>query len=102
MNKYGTEFSIEATQTNLTRLVNQCWKLIPMRENDEDWIKQLDTLIIEISGLDEIFYHKPAFLQTLSKLEGLKIVDIDFILYRKTIFEIISLLQGLKKNEQLI
>lgn len=102
MNKYNIDFSIETIQTNLTRLVNQCWKLIPMRENNENWDKQLDTLIIEITGLNEIFYQEPQFLQTLSKLEGLKIVEIDFVLYRKTVFEIISLLQGLKTNERLI
>jgi hypothetical protein len=27
------------------------WKLIPMRENNEDWEKQLNTVIIEIAGL---------------------------------------------------
>ena len=68
-----------------------------MREHNEDWKKQLDTVIIEIAGLNEIFIQKPQFLQILSKLEGLKIVeDIDFQTYRKTIFEIINLLQEFK------
>jgi hypothetical protein len=31
------------------------WKLIPMREHDENWIKQLDTVILEIAGMNEIF-----------------------------------------------
>ena len=79
------------------RLTNQLWKLIPMRENNEDWHKQLDTMIIEIVGLKEIFISNPLFLQILIKLEGLKIVDIEFDLYRKTVFETISLLQELKK-----
>lgn len=75
------------------RLTNQLWKLIPMRENNEDWQKQLDTIIIEIAGLSEIV--SPQFLCLLSKLEGLKTIDCDFGLYRKTVFESISLLQGL-------
>ena len=66
----------------------------PMRENEEDWQKQLDTVIIEVTGLNEIFMG-PVFLQLLSKLEGLKVKDIQFELYRKTIFESISLLQEL-------
>jgi hypothetical protein len=37
------------------RLTNQLWKLIPMREHEEDWLKQLDTVIVEIAGLNEIF-----------------------------------------------
>ena len=79
------------------RLTNQLWKLIPMRENNEDWHKQLDTMIIEVVGLKEIFVSSPLFLQILIKLEGLKTVDIEFDLYRKTVFEAIKLLQELKK-----
>jgi hypothetical protein len=38
------------------------WKLIPMKENEEDWEKQLDTVILEIAGLNEIFIKDPQFL----------------------------------------
>lgn len=65
-----------------------------MREHEEDWQKQLDTVILEIAGLNEIFIGS-AFLQTLSKLEALRIKETNFELYRKTIFECISLIQGL-------
>ena len=64
-----------------------------MFEHEEDWQKQLDTVIVEIAGLNEIFLFEPQFLQILSKLEGLKIMeDLDFQIYRKTIFEVINLL----------
>lgn len=66
-----------------------------MREHEEDWQKQLDTVIIEIAGLNEIFISTPQFLQLLSKLEGLRVVEVSFELYRKTVFEGISLLQEL-------
>lgn len=70
-----------------------------MRENEENWEKQLDTIIIEIAGLNEIFIYQPQFLQILSKLEGLKVnKDLDFQIYRKTIFEIINLLQEFKNG----
>ena len=90
-------FSEEAIKTNITRLTNQLWKLIPMRENEEDWKKQLNTVIIEIAGLGEIFYTTPQFLQLLSKLEGINVQETSFEFYRKTIFESISLLQEIKK-----
>lgn len=96
-NKYDVEFSKESISKNLTRLTNQLWKLIPMRENNENWQKQLDTVIIEIVGLNEIFLQDPQFLQLLSKLEGLRLTEIEFNLYRKTVFEAISLLQGFGK-----
>lgn len=64
-----------------------------MRENGEDWHKQLDTVILEITGINEIFMMDEVLLQLLSKLEGLREVDTSFDLYRKTVFETISLLQ---------
>lgn len=97
MTRYGFEFPKEVIQKDVIRLTNQIWKLIPMKEHEEDWQKQLDTVIIEIAGLNEIFIQEPQFLQILSKLEGLKIqVDLEFQIYRKTVFEIINLLQEFK------
>lgn len=94
VDKYAIGFDDEVMKKNAQRLTNQLWKLIPMREHDEDWFKQLETVIIEIAGLNEIFMG-PVFLQLLSKLEGLKVKETSFELYRKTIFESISLLQEL-------
>lgn len=76
------------------------WKLIPMREHDEDWIKQLDTVILEIAGMNEIFI-TPHFFQLLCKLEGLRAEETSFELYRKTVFESISLLQELNRGIRL-
>ena len=100
LTKYGFEVSIEDLYTNVKRLTNQMWKLIPMREHEEDWEKQLNTVIVEIAGLNEIFI-TPHFLQLLSKLEGLRIQETDFELYRKTVFECISLLQELNRGIRL-
>ncbi len=96
--KYGFNIdNIEILEKNILRLINQMWKLIPMKENNEDWNKQLNTVILEIAGLKEIFLQDPQFLQLLAKLEGLKAIEVDFSLYRKTVFECISLLRGLTK-----
>lgn len=98
LTKYDFLINIQSIEKNFQRLTNQLWKLIPMRENNENWQKQLNTVILEIAGLNEIFHQDPQFLQLLSKLEGLQAVeDISFDLYRKTIFESISLLRGLLK-----
>lgn len=98
--KYLFDFRQEEIDTNVRRLTNQLWKLIPMREHEEDWPKQLDTVIIEIAGLNEIFI-APQFLQLLCKLEGLKVQETSFELYRKTVFESISLLQELNRGIKL-
>ena len=73
-----------------------------MRENEEDWGKQLDTVRIEVAGLNEIFLSYPQFLQLLSKLEGLQqFEDLNFDLYRKTVFESINLLQEINRAQRL-
>ena len=101
--KYNFEISTSVLEQNVTRLVNQLWKIIPMRENNEDWARQLETVKIEIAGLNEIFVQDPRFLQLLSKLEGLQVEkDIEFPVYRKTVFEAISLLQECKHGRQKI
>lgn len=90
-------FSDEVVIAEIQRLTNQLWKLIPMRENHENWQKQLETVLLEIVGLKELFLHIPLFLQLIAKLEGLRATeDSDFELYRKTVFECIGLLQRLK------
>lgn len=93
--KYGFEFSNEVVLAELNRLTNQIWKLIPMRENNEDWIAHLDAVILEIAGLNEVFSPHVSYLRLLVKLEGLKNEEVDFEEFRKSIFKSIRLLRGL-------
>ena len=69
-----------------------------MRENAENWKVQIETVIVEIAGLNEIFIN-PDYISLLAKLEGLLVKDLDFLVYRKTVFESIAILQGLLKDE---
>lgn len=96
--KYNFCIPIESITKDITRLTNQLWKLIPMHENNENWEKQLRTVIIDIAGLNEIFSSNPLYLQLLSKLEGILIVKPNFDIYRKTVFECISLIQEAKNG----
>ncbi len=98
--KYGTDFTKRAKKQDLTRLINQIWKLIPMREHEEDWINHLQIVLEEISGLVEIYKDKTEGLILLSKLEGLtsKSCD-DFMIYRGAVFSCIDLLSHLLKDE---
>ena len=97
VNKYNIDFSKEEIKDEVIRLTNQLWKLIPMWENNEDWNKQLESVIIDIAGKDEIFLHDSHFLQLLSKLEGLRVEETEFIIYRKTVFECINLINEVIK-----
>lgn len=100
INKYNFEFDKKVIKADTHRLVNQLWKLIPMRENNEPWDTHLLVMIEEISGLNEIYQNQIDFLVLLSKLEGLKseVCD-DFMIYRKTVFRCIDLLVRLMPYE---
>ena len=100
MDKYDINFPLETKEQDLKRLINQLWKLIPMRENEDDWINHLNTMIEEISGLVEIYKNKVEGLILLSKLEGLTSeVCNDFMIYRKTVFRCIDLLAQVIRDE---
>jgi hypothetical protein len=89
---------IEIKEKNIFRLVNQIWKLVPMRENGEDWKTHLDGLIIEIAGLSEICTLD--LLIVLSKLKGLQVEETNFHTYRKTIFKTINLMSEVLKHDR--
>ena len=91
MTKYDSCFDEKVVQTDLRRLVNQIWKLLPMREKEEDWEKQLSSVLIELHGLSDMFDDQLKLLILLSKLEGLTSTE-DFMTYRLTVFGAISLL----------
>lgn len=86
-----------AVAADVNRLTNQMWKLIPMRENNENWLGQLDSLIVELAGLNELSDNTDEkFLILLSKLRGLQVEETIFQVYRKTVFECISLLREMR------
>lgn len=100
MDKYNINFSQEAKDNDKQRLINQLWKLIPMRENGEDWESHLIILLEELAGLSNIYKDKEEGLILLSKLEGLtSIQSRDFMVYRKTIFRCIDLVAEVFQNE---
>ena len=95
--KYNFEIESAAIVADINRLTNQLWKLIPMREHQENWLGQLNTVIIELTGLKEILSsNETKFVILLSKLEGLKLIEVEFEIYRKTVFESISLLREIQ------
>jgi hypothetical protein len=97
---YNTYISNQEVSENLTRLCNGIFKLLPMKEEGVDWIKPLETITIEILGLKELLPELNLF--TLAcKLEGLRhMEDIEFPLYRRTIFECCSLVNEAREQCQ--
>lgn len=95
--KYGFEFSNVVILQEKKRLINQLWKILPMRENGEDWENQLSNVIEEISGLNLLYSNKLNFMILLAKLENLFYIQ-SFSNFRKNIFESITLLDEVLTN----
>ena len=89
--KYGFDCNLDESRKRVT---NQIWKLIPLWEENADWEKQLNSIIIEIAGLNEIFKGQVNFLTLLSKLEGMRIIK-HFESYRRNVFESITMFNDL-------
>ena len=94
---YNSKFDVDLVKADLRRLINQIWKLLPMRENEEDWQKQLRIVLNELHGLHQLFGDQLDFLILLSKLEGLPQTD-NFMTYRLVVFNSISLLTELTNS----
>lgn len=100
MDKYYINFPTSVKDKDKERLINQLWKLIPMRENSEDWKVHLSIITEEVVGLVKIYRDKTEGLILLSKLEGLTSKECDdFMIYRKTVFRCIDLIAQVLKDE---
>ena len=99
--KYDIQILPEAIEENLKRIINQVYKLLPMREEGSNWEKPLETLIQELKGMDRLLFDQHiVFFTLLCKLEGLfELTEAeDFERYRGTIFECLGLLNTIKEN----
>lgn len=99
--KNGLVIEEEAVKKNLIRITNQIYKLLPSREEGVDWHKPLMTLIEEIIGMKDLFInHQDKLLSLLCKLQGLHALNDEkyFLLYRRTIFECLSIINELVEN----
>ena len=94
--KYNINLTNDVIKTDIKRIINQVYKLLPLREEGQNWQKPLQTIIEQLAGMQRLFsgQQEQSFLILLCKLEGMNILiqDEQFYLYRRTIFECLSLL----------
>lgn len=98
INRYGIEVDTDMVFENLSRIGAQVFKLLPYNEEGEDWVKPLETLCIEVSGLQYLFPNNKDIFTLSCKLEGLRqqAEEIDFMLFRRMIFEMCGLVSSIK------
>ena len=98
--KYDIEIDNQTILANLKRLTNLVYKLLPNREEHLDWEKPLETIIEELAGMSRLFVgQQETYLTLIAKLEGLFTLnkEEDFLLFRRIIFECLSLLNEIGK-----
>lgn len=97
--KYNGQISDEAIVKNIDRITNQIFKLLPNREEGNDWQTPLQNLIIEITGMHSLLNDHTDFFPLLCKMEALLTLtkEEDFFLFRKVIFECLGLMNEIKK-----
>lgn len=97
--KYDANIENEAIIVNLDRITNQVFKLLPSREEGNDWQTPLQNLIIELAGMDELLLDHVNLFALLCKLEALLTLteEDDFFAFRKVIFEALGILSEIKK-----
>ncbi len=100
--KYNLNISDKIIEKDIKRIINQIYKLLPLREEGENWQKPLQTVIQQLVGLQRLFLgqQEEFFLILLCKLEGMNflIQEEQFSLYRRVIFQCLSLLSEIKQN----
>jgi len=79
------------------KLINNVFKMLGLREDHKDWMSHLDTVIIELYGLQK--RHPSINLwQLIGKLAAAKFLS--FTYYRKTVFECISIIEKLNLTDE--
>ena len=99
--KFNYNIKEEIIAKDLRYVTNQIYKLLPLREENEDWQKQLETVMLYLKGIQKLFDNcQDLFFPILCKLAGLETLtkEEDYPLYRKTVFECLGLLKEIQNG----
>lgn len=98
--KYDFDINGRDIAAEVSRLLNQVFKLLPLREEEADWQKPLSNIMEELSGMQRLIENQQDLFMLISKLEGLFELTKkeDFGLFRSTIFECLGILSKIKQE----
>lgn len=100
--KYNIEIDNKIIAKRFQSLINQTYKLLPIREEGIDWTKPLQTILEELIGMQRLLDcgKSDTYFSLLSKIEGLYSLteEKDFQCYRRIIFECLNLMNILKQQ----
>ena len=88
-------------ENSFKRIINQVYKLLPLREEGKNWEKPLRTIIEQLAGMSRLIGDQDQlYFSILCKMEGLFSLsnDSDMQEYRRIILELLGLLNTLRDN----
>ena len=71
--------------------VKNIYKILPLKEEEKDWQKYLEGLLIELNGMDMLLT-EVNLMSVIAKLQGLMTVT-EHSVFRKVIFDCIDLIK---------
>lgn len=74
--------------------IKSIFKILPLKEEKKDWIKYLDGLLVELSGMSALST-EVNLIVLIAKLEGLREVE-DHGLFRKVVFDCIDIMKKMQ------
>jgi len=95
INVYGGDISNDDLKLYFKRLINKIFKLLPLKEEGCGTLEQyFDSLMLELCGGEELFYHHEMFLELIFNLYSLKDLE-EIKLYRSQVFKCINICQNI-------
>jgi len=102
MTKYGTEISREMIHNKFDDLVNQFFKILPLRESQASTLAAyMDGLMREMLGLQSLMSainNDGAYLNLLSTLQYMIDNDCEVSVVKSDVFKSISIIKRLQKK----
>lgn len=101
--KYGTEISRKMKKSRIDELINQFYKILPMKESQADTLSQyVSSLLREMLGMQELMLEwkeDGRYLSLCGILQSfVNNPDMDVLTVRSDVFKAISIIKNLQKK----
>lgn len=99
-NEHSFPMSNLTIASRFSRMTKEIFKLLPLREEGSDWVKPLETVVVELSGLCRLMGDDEECLALTCKLTGMleEGEAMGYPLFRRTVFECCSMSKAIERD----